>query len=121
MRTSYFSKGKILFKPSAIRFEGRIHIDLSNSFVFNETGGVDGMYEVSRICRLPLHTASRASIGKALSSLQFYHAIRRGILIPWKPSLAEHFKSRAELLVADRGGFVFEPELGLHEEIAELD
>src|SRR5208282_81625 len=28
---------------------------------------------------------------------------------------------RAELLVADRGGFIFEPELGVHEGIGELD
>jgi DNA polymerase elongation subunit (family B) len=42
-------------------------------------------------------------------------------LIPWKPVLAESFKSRAELLVADRGGFIFEPELGVHEQVGELD
>ncbi len=118
--TSYFSYGKTLFKPSAMKLRGRIHLDTSNSFVCRETG-MDGFYEMSRVCRLPLHTASRASIGKALSSLQFYHATKDGMLIPWKPVLAESFKSRAELLVADRGGFIFEPELGVHEDVAELD
>jgi len=118
--TSYFSYGKILFKPSAMKLRGRVHLDTSSSFVYSESG-LDGFYEVSRICRLPLHTASRASIGKALSSLQFYHATKEGMLIPWKPVLAESFKSRAELLVADRGGFIFEPELGVHEGVGELD
>ncbi|HEV2389703.1 MAG TPA: DNA polymerase domain-containing protein, partial [Nitrososphaerales archaeon] len=118
--TSYFSYGKILFKPSAMKLRGRVHLDTSSSFVHRESG-LEGFYEVSRICRLPLHTASRASIGKALSSLQFYHATKGGILIPWKPVLAESFKSRAELLVADRGGFIFEPELGVHEGVGELD
>ncbi len=118
--TSYFSYGKILFKPSAMKLRGRVHLDTNSSFVQRESG-LEGFYEVSRVCRLPLHTASRASIGKALSSLQFYHATKEGILIPWKPVLAESFKSRAELLVADRGGFVFEPELGVHEGVAELD
>jgi DNA polymerase elongation subunit (family B) len=118
--TSYFSYGKILFKPSAMKLRGRVHLDTSSSFVHRESG-LEGFYEVSRVCRLPLHTASRASIGKALSSIQFYHATKEGILIPWKPVLAESFKSRAELLVADRGGFIFEPELGVHEGVAELD
>jgi DNA polymerase elongation subunit (family B) len=118
--SSYFSYGKVMFKPSAMKLRGRVHLDTSSSFVCRETG-LDGFYEVSRVCRLPLHTASRASIGKALSSLQFYHATKEGILIPWKPVLAESFKSRAELLVADRGGFIFEPELGVHEGVGELD
>ena len=118
--SSYFSYGKILFKPSAMKLRGRVHLDKTSSFVHKESG-LEGFYEVSRVCRLPLHTASRASIGKALSSLQFYHATKEGMLIPWKPALAESFKSRAELLVADRGGFIFEPELGVHEGVGELD
>ncbi|MHB8674809.1 MAG: DNA polymerase domain-containing protein, partial [Candidatus Limnocylindrales bacterium] len=118
--SSYFSYGKILFKPSAMKLRGRVHLDTNSSFVHRESG-LEGFYEVSRVCRLPLHTASRASIGKALSSLQFYHATKEGILIPWKPVLAESFKTRAELLVADRGGFIFEPELGVHEGVGELD
>jgi DNA polymerase elongation subunit (family B) len=118
--SSYFSYGKILFKPSAMKLRGRVHLDTTSSFVHRESG-LEGFYEVSRVCRLPLHTASRASIGKALSSLQFYHATKEGILIPWKPVVAESFKTRAELLVGDRGGFVFEPELGVHEGVGELD
>ena len=52
---------------------GRIHFDKSNSFILNDSG-LQGLYEIARICRMPLHTASRASIGKCLSSLQFYYA-----------------------------------------------
>jgi DNA polymerase-2 len=118
--TSYFSYGKILFKPSAMKLYGRVHLDMVSSFVCNESGS-DGLFELSRICRLPLQTSSRASIGKALSSLQFYHATKQDTLIPWKPILAEHFKDRSELLVADRGGFIFEPKMGLYESVAELD
>ena len=57
--TSYFSYGRIYFKPSTTRLYGRIHFDQSNSFeLSNETGGgLSGLYEISRICRMPLHTA----------------------------------------------------------------
>lgn len=118
--TSYFSYGRIQFKPTAVKLRGRIHIDTRNSFTLDETG-LHGLYEIARICHMPLHTASRASIGKCLSSLQFYHAHKQGLLVPWKPVLAEHFKTYGELLVADRGGFVFEPRTGVYEQVAEFD
>ena len=118
--TSYFSYGRMYFKPLATKLLGRIHIDTDNSFVLNESG-LQGLYELARICRLPLHSASRASIGKCMSSLQFYNAVRNNILIPWKPTLAEHPKSLGDLLIADRGGLIFEPIMGAHEKVAELD
>jgi len=118
--TSYFSYGQIHYKPSAIKLGGRIHIDINTSFAYSEAG-FEGLFELSRICRMPIHTSSRASIGKALSSLQFYHASKMGLLVPWKPTLVEHFKDRNELLMADRGGFIFEPKVGVHENVGELD
>jgi DNA polymerase elongation subunit (family B) len=118
--TSYFSYGKILYKPSTVKLRGRIHIDVANSFVCAEAG-MDGFFELSRICRMPLHTSSRATIGRALSSLQFYNAYKRDLLVPWKPTLVEAPKSRVELLLADRGGFTFEPRLGVYEDAAEYD
>ena len=109
------------FRPNAIKLLGRIHIDKDNSFVWNESG-LQGLYEVSRLCRMPFHTASRASIGKCLSSLECYYAVtKKNTLIPWKPTLSEHFKTFQQLLVADRGGFIFEPEIGVHEQVAEFD
>jgi DNA polymerase I len=117
---SYFSYGRTYFKPTAVKLLGRIHIDINNSFIYNDSG-LEGLYEIARICRMPLHTAARASIGKCLSSLQFYYATKKEILIPWKPTLAEHFKTYDELLAADRGGLIFEPEIGVHENVAEFD
>jgi DNA polymerase, archaea type len=122
--SSYISYGKVYFKPTTTKLLGRIHIDLSDSFFLDEgnnSGGLHGLYEISRLCRMPLHTASRASIGRCLSSLQFYYAIKKDILIPWKPTVAEHFKSFEELLIADRGGFIFEPDSRVHEQVAEFD
>ena len=118
--TSYFSYGQIHYKPSAMKLYGRIHLDANTSFAYSEAG-FEGLFELSRICRMPLHTSSRASIGKALSSLQFYNASKLGLLVPWKPTLVEHFKDRNELLLADRGGFIFEPKIGVHESVGELD
>lgn len=119
--TSYFSYGQIHYKPTAIKILGRIHIDKSNCFMWEHEHSLEGVFEIARTCRLPLQTAARASIGKCMSSLQFYNAIRRNLLIPWKPTTSEIFKSRMNLLVSDRGGLILEPNIGAHENVAELD
>jgi len=56
-----------------------------------------------------------------MSSLQFYQAFKDEILIPRNKSIPEAFKSAYELLVADRGGFVYEPKVGIHDNTGEVD
>jgi len=119
--TSYFSYGQIHFKSSAIRLLGRIHIDKSNCFIWKDDYSIYGLYEIARTCRLPLHTATRASIGKCMSSVQFYNASKRNLLVPWKPTVAEIFKNRMDLLRGDRGGLILEPKIGVYENVGEVD
>jgi len=119
--TSFFSYGQIHFKPYTIRLLGRIHIDESSCFIWKDDYSIHGVYEIARTCRLPLHTATRASIGKCMSSVQFYKATRRNLLIPWKPTVAEIFKNRMDLLRGDRGGLILEPRVGVHENVGEVD
>jgi DNA polymerase elongation subunit (family B) len=56
-----------------------------------------------------------------MSSLQFYQALKDGVLIPRNKSMPEAFKSAYELLVGDRGGFVYEPRVGIHDSVGEVD
>jgi len=117
---TFFSYGRVYFKAPMRRLYGRIHVDEENTFICSACG-LDGLIEVSRTCRVPLHRAARASIGTIMSSLQLYQATKDDILIPWKKREPEAFKSAWELLVADRGGFIFEPKLGIHDWVAEVD
>lgn len=117
---SYFAYGRILHTPTSHQLYGRINLDAGNHFVFEECG-LDGLFEVARICRMPLHKGSRASIGKCLSSMQFYIAYKENLLIPWKPTRAEVPKTGRVLLAGDRGGFIFEPRVGVHEHVGEID
>jgi len=118
--TTYFSYGRVYFKAPMRRLHGRIHIDVQNTFIHSACD-LQGLIEVSRTCRVPLHRAARASIGTIMSSLQLYQAMKDDILIPWKKSEPESYKSGWELLVADRGGFIFEPKLGIHDDVVEVD
>ena len=117
---TFFSYGRVYFKAPMCRLYGRIHADEENTFIYSACR-LDGLIEISRTCRVPLHRAARASIGSIMSSLQLYQATKDDILIPWKKREPEAFKSAWELLVADRGGFIFEPKLGIHDWVAEVD
>jgi len=117
---SYFSYGKILYRDTAARLLGRLHVDQRNAYVSADCG-LEGLFEVSRTCIMPIQRASRATIGTNMTSLQLYHAVKRDVLIPWNKNQPEELKNSRELVIADRGGFIYEPEIGIHDHVGELD
>ncbi|MGH9804871.1 MAG: DNA polymerase domain-containing protein, partial [Candidatus Acidiferrales bacterium] len=78
-------------------------------------------FELARVSKLPLQYQARTSTGTGITSMQLDLAFRRRILIPWQKREPEEFKSALELLRTDRGGLVFQPVLGFHENVGELD
>ncbi|NIS32407.1 MAG: DNA polymerase I, partial [Actinobacteria bacterium] len=48
-------------------------------------------------------------------------ARERGVLVPWNKWEPESFKPVRTLHNADRGGVTFQPDVGLHEDVEELD
>jgi DNA polymerase, archaea type len=117
---SYFSYGKILYRETAARLLGRLHIDDQNAFI-NVDCGLEGLFEITRTCIIPIQRASRATIGTNMTSLQLYHAVKNEVLIPWNKSNPEEWKDSQELIVADRGGFIYSPQVGIHDQVGELD
>lgn len=117
---SYISYGRVYFKPQSFFLFGRIHIDTNTSFIY-KNNGFDGLVEISRICRMSPQIASRSTIGKCLSSLYFYNASKKDVLIPWKPITSELFKSFYQLLKVDKGGTVLESKPGAYNKVAEFD
>ncbi len=118
--SSFFQYGKIVHKDGAFELAGRWHIDEANSFTMGESD-LDGLFEMVRLTQICGQNQSRSSIGTSMSSLQLSWAYRNNILIPSKKREPEEFKSASTLLMADRGGLIFNPPVGYHEEIAELD
>ena len=119
----YFSYG-IIFRRSQTQcyLTGRFHLDSSayGSLHFTD-GNIPGVIEVARVSRVPIQRLTRVTIGGALQSIQFYNAYQSDILIPPLKSNAEDFKSALELILADRGGHIFEPKIGVFDNVAELD
>lgn len=117
---SYFSYGRILYQAPEYALRGRWHIDRRNSFALSHDG-MDGLFEVARLSRIPVQRIARRSIGTGISSIQLDLAWREGFLIPWKKTEPEGWKTARQLLKTDRGGLVYAPEIGFHENVVELD
>ena len=116
----FMQYGKVMHKDGMFELAGRWHVDAQNSFAISESQ-LDGLFELVRITQLPGQRQARASIGTGLSSLQLSWAYRNNYLVPAKKREPEEFKSAATLLLADRGGLTYNPPLGYHEDVGELD
>jgi DNA polymerase elongation subunit (family B) len=117
---SYFSYGRTYYRAPAHLFLGRWHIDRRNSFIYGESG-MEGVIELARLAKIPVQRMARTSPGTAITSMQLDRAFQEDILIPWRKGEPEKFKTAWDLLVGDKGGLVFQPKLGIFEDVAEID
>ncbi|ESS12965.1 MAG: DNA polymerase elongation subunit, family B [uncultured archaeon A07HR60] len=70
---------------------------------------------------LPLEELGWASIGRVLTAMQIREAAARDVLVPWQAWRPEFFKQASTLDDADRGGTILAPEVGVHDDVHELD
>lgn len=117
---SYFSYGRIVHIDAIHTLRGRWHIDRRNSFIAHESG-LEGLFELARLSKIPVQRLARLSTGTCISSMQVEVALRDNYLIPYRKHVAEDFKDGLELLTIDKGGLTYSPVLGFHDHVAELD
>jgi DNA polymerase elongation subunit (family B) len=116
---SYFSYGHVVRRNPSHYLIGRFHID-SSSFMYREAG-LGGIFELARLTFLPVQKVARLSPGASISNLYVATAYQRGYPIPYKWNMVEDFKTARQLLEADKGGFIYEPRVGFHTGVVELD
>ncbi|GAB4480456.1 MAG: hypothetical protein Kow0088_22070 [Anaerolineales bacterium] len=117
---SYFSYGQVIHRGRQAYLFGRWHIDVENAVLYHDYG-IEGILEMGRVTSLPLQAAARLSPGSGISAMQMRTALQMNILVPWHKQQAELPKTALDLLSSDQGGLVYQPLIGLHEKVAELD
>jgi DNA polymerase II len=117
---TYFSYGQIVYRGRQVQLRGRWHLDHHNAMLWGDYG-LEGVLEMARVTRQPVQEAARLSPGTGISSMQFITALQNGILIPWHKHQAETPKTALDLLRADMGGMIYQPTIGLHRDVAEID
>jgi len=119
-RWTYSSYGRVGHSPARYNVPGRTIIDESNTFFYGGTN-LDGVLDLVSRSKKPIQELAWASIGNVLTAIQICKAHNRGVLVPWNSWRHEFYKPMGTLHDADRGGFIFAPEVGVHEDVHELD
>ena len=119
-RSTFESYGRVGHSPARYSVPGRAIVDRANTFFYHQTNLAGCLDLVARSGK-PLQELAWASIGNVLTAMQIHEAMAREVLVPWRSWRHEQFKSMRTLHAADRGGYTFSPEVGLHEDVSELD
>ena len=117
---SYFSYGQVIHRGQQVHLFGRWHVDIYNAMMFHDYG-LEGVLESARVTSSPVQAAARLSPGSGISAMQMVTALRSQVLVPWHKQQSEEPKSTLELIRADEGGLVYQPKVGLHPDVAEID
>ncbi|MFC6793913.1 type B DNA-directed DNA polymerase [Halobaculum halobium] len=118
--STYTSYGRVGHSPARYSVPGRVILDRANTFFYSESG-LDGCLDLVERAGLPLQELGWASIGRVLTAMQIREARSCGVLVPWRAWRPEFFRSASTLDTADRGGTTLAPEVGVHEDVYELD
>lgn len=115
------SYGKTVHSNARYNVPGRIVIDRSNSFLLQDAT-LEGLWDLVERSYRPLQELAWGSIGRVLTSIEVRKAyLEDDILTPWKNWNGESPKKASKMHKADRGGFIFNPEPSIHENVYEAD
>jgi DNA polymerase-2 len=119
-KSSFFSYGRVIYKPTAFPFYGRLHIDRGVSFFYSESH-LEGILEMAMFSRLPIQKLARSSPGSAMSAMEDEVALSRNYAIPREKGKASKIRSLADVLKTDQGGITYRPPVGIFTNVWEYD
>jgi DNA polymerase-2 len=117
---SYFAYGQVVYRGTQTHLYGRWHIDRRNAMMFGEYG-LEGVLEQARVCGLGVQEMARKSPGAGITAMQMLTALRTGVLVPFVKQQAEAPKTLNGLIRADKGGMIYQPLVGVHPNVAQID
>jgi len=98
-------------------YHGRV---LLGHYAYSDMG-IAGLVERARFTFAPMGVAADWAAGKTIDSRQCYEATRQDILVPRMKGGFGFSSTAWDLVRRDRGGMVFSPKVGLHENVACID
>ena len=97
---------------------GRVYL---NNKSFHDDLDIVGLIERARFAFLPLSLAVRFGVSRLIDSRNCYELIQRGFVIPHSNNNNERIRTLDEIIAKDKGGMIFSPRVGLHENVVVLD
>ncbi len=117
---SYFAYGQVTYRGVQSYLFGRWHVDRKNAMSFGEYG-LEGAMEQARVTGIGVQEMARKSPGAGITAMQMLTALSNGVMVPVQKQQVEGTKTLAELIRADHGGLIYQPLIGLHGDVAQID
>ena len=117
---SYFAYGQVTYRGAQSYLFGRWHIDRRNAMSFGEYG-LEGAMEQTRVTGIGVQEMARKSPGAGITAMQMLTALCKGVMVPVQKQQVEGTKTLTELIRADHGGLIYQPLIGLHGNVAQID
>ncbi|MBL0348098.1 DNA polymerase domain-containing protein [Candidatus Villigracilis affinis] len=117
---SYFAYGQVTYRGAQSYLFGRWHIDRKNAMSFGEYG-LEGAMEQARVTGIGVQEMARKSPGAGITAMQMLTALCKAVMVPVQKQQVEGTKTLSELIRADHGGLIYQPLIGLHGNVAQID
>ena len=117
---SYFAYGQVTYRGAQSHLFGRWHIDRKNAMSFGEYG-LEGAMEQARVTGIGVQEMARKSPGAGITAMQMLTALCNAVMVPVQKQQVEGTKTLFELIRADHGGLIYQPLIGLHGNVAQID
>ena len=117
---SYFAYGQVVYRGAQAHLFGRWHIDRHNAMSFGEYG-LEGAMEQAQVTGLGVQEMARKSPGAGITAMQMHTALCSGVMVPVQKQQVEGTKTLVDLIRADHGGLIYQPLIGLHTNVAQID
>ena len=117
---SYFAYGQVTYRGAQSYLFGRWHIDRRNAMSFGEYG-LEGAMEQAHVTGIGVQEMARKSPGAGITAMQMLTALCKGVMVPVQKQQVEGTKTLTELIRADHGGLIYQPLIGLHGNVAQID
>ena len=83
--------------------------------------GLEGAMEQTRVTGIGVQEMARKSPGAGITAMQMLTALCKGVMVPVQKQQVEGTKTLTELIRADHGGLIYQPLIGLHGNVAQID
>ena len=98
--------------------EGRVYL-MNKSF--HSDLELLNLIEKARFGFITLGLAACYGINRLIDSRNCYELVNQGFVIPCSNNKQERIRTVEEIITKDKGGMIFSPRIGLHENVAVLD
>jgi|GEM_PF-3253907 len=116
---SFFSYGSIVFKDFPVRLHGRLLVDTCTAVGAHCT--IDGIIELCQLSGCRFQQVASRSFGHVFQQALVRLMMNEHILVPYKDKPVDKPISMLDLVKADRVGHTYDPKVGFHNDVAEID